>query len=582
MASIKFLKTLNNNVLTDSDSGNIFFPVTTANAVYYNSNTTLADLLQNEYDGNNEDIFENGIYAWLRHLETKSNLFATKDQIGTINNQINTISENVNNIVNQYENAQSSIVAFSRNYDAALTRLNQKIVNFEYDIEPTKGSTKLVTSGSIYSYIAKQIKSSSGAYGGIKSVYDIDNYNALDGEIVLYIGETNDKYEKNCLYKFHAYSANTDNLGIGDVLCHNNFDSLNYDSNPYWEKLSGTGTSDVDLSNFYTKTEVNDLLNAINDTNTVYTGDGTTVTIDNNNVVHAIIPPRQNVDLSNYYSIQQINDILDRRIKTYFAGDNIRIDGNRISAVIPTYQQPNLSKYYQATEVDSLIRNIKDTTYNAGEHIWIGDDNSINAVVPNVEDFMDNYEIELGSCSPGVHIERSEEKKEIVTTSKKRTTTITTTENGVTHTDVTEEDIPGENVEPISEEEISKKVKYCISVDYGNFTVKVGENTIGTYNTREDATINIPAIAGPQGPKGDKGDKGDTGPQGPAGSAASVSFKTLTIKSDKGNDAAQLATFNNSQDVTVQFPIQYVESESKFNSMTKDAHTLYLLPVTSN
>ena len=192
---------------------------------------------------------------------------------------------------------------------------------------------------------------------------------------------------------------------------------------------------------------------------------------------------------------------------------------------------------------------------------------------------MDNYEIELGSCSPGVHIERSEEKKEIVRTSKKRTTTITRNENGVETTEVQEEDIPGEDVEPVSEEEISKKVKYCISVDYGNFTVKVGEDTIGTYNTREDATINIPAIAGPQGPKGDKG---DTGPQGPAGSAASVSFKTLTIKSDKGNDAAQLATFNNSQDVTVQFPIQYVGSESEFNSMTKDAHTLYLLPVTSN
>ena len=125
MASIKFLKALNNNVLTDSDSGSIFFPVTTANAVYYNSSTTLADLLQNEYDENNEDIFENGIYAWLRHLETQSNSFATKDQISTINNQINTISENVDNIVNQYENAQSSIVAFSRNYDAALKRLNQ-------------------------------------------------------------------------------------------------------------------------------------------------------------------------------------------------------------------------------------------------------------------------------------------------------------------------------------------------------------------------------------------------------------------------------------------------------------------------
>lgn len=56
---------------------------------------------------------------------------------------------------------------------------------------------------------------------------------------------------------------------------------------------------------------------------------------------------------------------------------------------------------------------------------------------------------------------------------------------------------------------------------------------------------------------------------------ASSESKTLTIKSDKGSNAETLGTFNNSSDVTINIPIEFV-NELPANP---NAHTLYLLPV---
>lgn len=162
------------------------------------------------------------------------------------------------------------------------------------------------------------------------------------------------------------------------------------------------------LQNYYTKSEtysqaeVDNLINAIEDhdttyeagtgiditngvisctvtdTDTTYTGDGTTVFIDNNNVISANIPAVP--DMSNYYTKSQVYNKTDIDTKfsnltdndtTYTAGSNIQIsNSNVISAT--------------------------DTTYTGdGTTVTISNQNVISAILPDTSNFVSSSVISL-------------------------------------------------------------------------------------------------------------------------------------------------------------------------------------------
>lgn len=557
MAQIKFLKK-NNNSTVNTDNGDIFYPVTVSNAVYITESKTIDEVI-------GESIDNKSIYQWIKLLETKSKYVLSVDNFQeNYLPLINNIQNKIPQLENYLESLNNNILNISRNCSNSISILNNKLKNFKYDSEPTKGSCNLVNSGSIYSYINKKLNTLKST-NNFNQVDNLDNYVGYDGEVVLYIGETTDKYEHDRFYMYHDGIIEFDD----NDLCNNNFNGTK--TEPYWEKISDFGfdcNCDIDLANYYNKTEINELLSNISDTNTIYYGSDT-ISIDENNVLHAIIPTptTQPVVNDNYYTKQQIDELLNNYGPKYRQGENIIIQNGVISAVLPS-QQVNLSKYYKASEVDEIIDGLKDTTYTAGDNIWISENNEINAIVPNVEDFMDNYEIELSSCSPNIHIDRIEEKKEIVTTSKRRTTTTTTIENGEVVTNVEEEDIPGEDVEPISNSDFSKKVKYCIKVDNpndGTLTIKQGDDVLGSFSANQstDTTITIPKEE-----------------------------PINVIANNPTLDAGTTKTIGkvNNVDLEVTMPnfvlnaggipkIQYVESKEIFDTMTKESNTLYFIPV---
>lgn len=64
--------------------------------------------------------------------------------------------------------------------------------------------------------------------------------------------------------------------------------------------------------------------------------------------------------------------------KALSAGDNIKIEGNKISAIVPKYDDSDLKKRITTLET----KPDKDTTYKAGANIKISSDNTISAVMP--------------------------------------------------------------------------------------------------------------------------------------------------------------------------------------------------------
>lgn len=150
----------------------------------------------------------------------------------------------------------------------------------------------------------------------------------------------------------------------------------------------------ADLSDYYNKTEINEIIEGIEDHDTTYTaGDYITITGANNAI---------NAD------IEAIKAQIEDHDTTYTAGDHITITGadNAINA--------DLSDYYNKTEVNELILSITpggepiiytagnnvqissdhvisatDTTYSAGDYINISSSNVISADIQAIKDAVD-------------------------------------------------------------------------------------------------------------------------------------------------------------------------------------------------
>lgn len=569
MATIKTLKYSSNNVVTDN--GTIFYPVTTANAVYFSQTKTLYELLNNSYSEENLSDTDNGIYAWLRSLTDKFDEYILSSEFDSYKSTINESNQLVTNLSQQYSNLLQQVENMLTTFR---NTINQSIIQrttFNYDNEPTKGSTNLLTSGAIYASLQKIGKSNSSSQSDnvYPKVYNMDTYNANDGEIVQYVGETTETYENGCLYKYIAeITGDTTNR----ILCENDYDSLSLTG--HWEKIDSSTIPDGDLSNYYTKIEIDNIIRNLPNDNTEYTaGDnisidinnvisavdtkytaGRNVVIDENNVINVNIP---GTDFSSYYNKNEIDTLLTNireSINTYTAGDgSVTIDEfNRIFVNFPA-SDIDLTNYYTKQEIDTMFNPDLDNYYTKSE----------------VEELIsDNPQITTESSN--VHITKS-----IVTTSTVKntsfstvTTTTTTTSNEQTTTETETEEIPAEESEglPDGEEtlETKKDITYTINVDEpnnGKLTITQGSTTLGefTANQSGNTTINI---NDPDYPITDVIVNGT--------SVVTNKVANITLPSNH---------VINSGGIT---HIQYVASESAYNNMTKDANTLYFIPVETN
>lgn len=375
MAEIKKIAYSGTDVNTNGTS---FFPVTVTKAVYDSSSRTLYDILYGAYvdllNGNS-----NGIYEWLKHLETKFNDYETVANVQTLSGNVGSLSDAFNTLQSDYRNFKIGVNSDFTNF---VDRTNQILDSkLQYDLEPTIGSAKLVPSGGIYSYVERlfnQIKRTNNS--PYKQVVDMAEYSPFDKEIVLYVGETTLQNEKGSFYQYNVTSSGDD---PDEVICSGTGEVTVTGT---WTKVGSIidGGEPTDLTNYYTKIEVNNLLDGKSDTDTTYSGDGTTVSIDANNVISAIIPRYvgdgttvtvvgnvisaniPTIDLTNYYTKTQVNELIGNINpgSSYVAGSNILIDGNTINAVVPEVNNAKLSIYYG-------LQKLGDFTANADEDVTI-------------------------------------------------------------------------------------------------------------------------------------------------------------------------------------------------------------------
>ena len=169
-----------------------------------------------------------------------------------------------------------------------------------------------------------------------KSETDVDVYN----QVILQWDELK-KLEEGVLYYDYTVSLNNDDMvdGTQDTVTKKmtnyyivtGIDNINIDNN-------NGGGNNVDLSNYYTKDEVNSKLEGYIEDDVLgsyYTKNEVNELIDNIDI------PTQEIDLSNYY----------KKTETYSQSEvNALID----NIDIPT-QEIDLSNYYTKTEVDAKI-----------------------------------------------------------------------------------------------------------------------------------------------------------------------------------------------------------------------------------
>lgn len=168
-----------------------------------------------------------------------------------------------------------------------------------------------------------------------KSETDVDAYN----QVILQWDELK-KLEEGVLYYDYTVSLNNDDMvdGTQDTVTKKmtnyyivtGIDNINIDNN------NNGGGNNVDLSNYYTKNEVNNKLEGYVEDDVLgsyYTKNEVNELIDNIDI------PTQEIDLSNYYT----------KTETYSQSEvNALIDGISAGNV-------ELTNYYTKTEVDSMI-----------------------------------------------------------------------------------------------------------------------------------------------------------------------------------------------------------------------------------
>ena len=324
MAKISFLKenTLSHNVTTND--GQTIYPVTTINAVYDTQDRTLKDIINGGYNPENTNIKDNGVYAWLDNLTRRFGLYVQNEYFNILSKDVYDIKSKVDVVSLDVKDTKSLVKSVSTNCSDKINLISKQMYIPVFDSVPTKGSTNLLSSGAMYSYLSKIISKN---VLDIKVVDNLDEYKADNGDIVMYGGENTDSYKFGSLYL-----AKVEYVRNPESICH--------------EKTKKT-----------TWTFLGSMIGECHDT-----------------------------DLSNYYTKAEVNNLIPE-VKEYYAGEHIIIsDDGYISAEIP---ETNLSLYYKKTEVDELISNIKvsDVRYAPGDNITI-ENGVISAVVPDTDGFV--------------------------------------------------------------------------------------------------------------------------------------------------------------------------------------------------
>ena len=382
MAQIKKIYAYYNRVLTNN--GEDFYPVTTSKAVYEGSRT-LYDLLHDPYIDNGTS--SNGIYAWLEHLENMSGRMISRSEFSQRNAEMQQEINGLATLHDDFENYQSNINTLIARHNAEINeKLSKKLNKIEFDDLPTQASTNLVTSGGIYSFVLKQLKqlptsnNTSSTSTSVGTDVNIDE--------VLCSGD----YDS--LETPSTKPTQPENPQVQEI------DLSIYCTKAYAEQLFSQ-IEDKDT----TYTAGNNIQisanNVISATDTKYTGDGVTIKIDGNNVISAMI---DGADMTEYYSRTIIDNKLTeiRNLINEYEGDGetVFINNGIISAIIPDIKLPDMSLYYTAEIIDQMLIGIQPVRYvGDNKTISINDENVISAILPEAQLF------DVSSDSDNVHVE---------------------------------------------------------------------------------------------------------------------------------------------------------------------------------
>ena len=368
--------TIQGNVISANVSGSGGGNVDLTN--YYNKSeidnklTTIDNEIATKQDtltaGNNITITNNVISANVPQIDLSN--YYTKNQIdsqvNTINGEINTKQDKLiaGNNITISNNEISANVDLSNYYnkqeiDTTISRVNSNVSNNTNDITNLKAKDTQLES--TINTNKQNITTNTSDIATIKTQQttqdqQISSNRALSNQIIEglktlrvfnYVGTFN----TTTTYKRNDVVDNNNRLFLSKVDSNvGHTPPSDNQSNTYWLLLDGVQAS-VDLTNYYTKSEVN---NELQDYLAITTFNNTIQQIQTKQGEQdTLISQKANTsDLANYYNKPQIDGKLDTKQNTLIAGNNITISNNTISANV------NLDNYYNKSEVDGKVNTI--------------------------------------------------------------------------------------------------------------------------------------------------------------------------------------------------------------------------------
>lgn len=123
MAKVDFLRKTSNDIVA-TDTGTIFYPVSTIDAVYYDETRTLNDVLNGSFSEDNP-MKSNGIYSTLQNMSEKMKEYITNEKFDEKLKMIDDNLKCIDDLKTEISNLKSLVNTLSVNIKKELDNLKK-------------------------------------------------------------------------------------------------------------------------------------------------------------------------------------------------------------------------------------------------------------------------------------------------------------------------------------------------------------------------------------------------------------------------------------------------------------------------